>query len=65
MVKELCNELELDETQKKTLSQAMEALKTDGKITLFAVRSSSPEEDLEGASFAVVTRLFLEQKKRI
>ena len=51
-VKALCFDLELDEIQKETLSQAMEALKTKVSSTLFAVRSSSPEEDLEGASFA-------------
>ncbi|MDY6866055.1 MAG: PEP/pyruvate-binding domain-containing protein, partial [Halobacteriota archaeon] len=52
MVKALCEGLELDDAQKKVLSQAMEALKIDVETALFAVRSSSPEEDLEGASFA-------------
>ncbi|MDY6865603.1 MAG: PEP/pyruvate-binding domain-containing protein, partial [Halobacteriota archaeon] len=51
-VKAICEGLELGDAQKKVLSQAMEALKIDVKTALFAVRSSSPEEDLEGASFA-------------
>ncbi len=51
-VKELCHGLQLDETRKKALAEALESLKTDGKTRLVAVRSSSPEEDLEGASFA-------------
>ena len=48
----LCIDLELDETHKEALSKALAALKSGGKMPLLAVRSSSPEEDLEGASFA-------------
>ena len=44
--------LEPDERQKITLSQAVSSLQSNGKMSLLAVRSSSPEEDLEGASFA-------------
>lgn len=43
---------ELDEHQRTTLAQAVSSLKTAGKMPLLAVRSSSPEEDLAGASFA-------------
>lgn len=45
----LCRTLELSAAQKGELD---EAVKTLGGRHLFAVRSSSPEEDLEGASFA-------------
>ena len=48
----LCMGLELDYKQKKALGEALETLKTDDKTPLFAVRSSSPEEDLEELSFA-------------
>jgi phosphoenolpyruvate synthase/pyruvate phosphate dikinase len=48
----LCTALELDETHKAALTQALEALKASGDSSLFAVRSSSPEEDLEELSFA-------------
>ncbi len=48
----LCTALELEEMHKAALSQALEALKAHGDSSLFAVRSSSPEEDLEGLSFA-------------
>ena len=51
-VKELCMSLELDDMHKEILAQALETLKADDKAPLFAVRSSSPEEDLEELSFA-------------
>jgi phosphoenolpyruvate synthase/pyruvate phosphate dikinase len=53
-VEELCTSLELDDVRKEVLTRALEALKTetDGKTLLVAVRSSSPEEDLEELSFA-------------
>lgn len=50
-VKEFCQTLVFVEDQKKTLIEIYEYLQSEG-ITLVAVRSSSPEEDLEGASFA-------------
>ena len=51
-VKSLCIGLELDDMRKEALAKALEPLKTDDKALLVAVRSSSPEEDLEGLSFA-------------
>ncbi|WP_428564750.1 MAG: PEP/pyruvate-binding domain-containing protein [Solidesulfovibrio sp. DCME] len=45
----LAEALALDADQTKLLAEALEAL---GQWRLFAVRSSSPEEDLAGASFA-------------
>ena len=48
-VKASCERLRLGPAQKEALSEAMSGLHVDG---LFAVRSSSPEEDLEGSSFA-------------
>jgi len=51
-LKDLSMGLELDEEHKAILAQALDRLKTDDKAVLFAVRSSSPEEDLEQASFA-------------
>jgi len=51
-LKKLCMDLKLDDEHRKVLAQALKSLKEDGKMFLFAVRSSSPEEDLEGASFA-------------
>lgn len=49
-LKVMCKSLELTENQLACLSEALESIKTSDN--LFAVRSSSPEEDLEGASFA-------------
>ena len=48
ILKNKCMELEFDQVQSALLDEAM------GHVSgnLFAVRSSSPEEDLEGASFA-------------
>jgi phosphoenolpyruvate synthase/pyruvate phosphate dikinase len=51
-VEELCKRLELDDAHKAVLAAALETLKTDGTTLLVAVRSSSPEEDLEELSFA-------------
>jgi phosphohistidine swiveling domain-containing protein len=51
-LKALCANLELDEVHKKVLANALAALKGNGQMMPLAVRSSSPEEDLEGASFA-------------
>jgi phosphohistidine swiveling domain-containing protein len=48
----LCMGLELDHEQKKNLAEALETLKVDSGTPLFAVRSSSTEEDLEELSFA-------------
>jgi len=47
-LKARCGALALDDEHAAALAQATQALNTP----LFAVRSSSPEEDLEGASFA-------------
>ena len=49
VVKARCSTLQLTQTQRDVLGDALRRLPTDG---LFAVRSSSPEEDLEGSSFA-------------
>jgi phosphoenolpyruvate synthase/pyruvate phosphate dikinase len=51
-VKTLAMGLELDDMHREVLTKALEPLKTDGKALLLAVRSSSPEEDLEELSFA-------------
>lgn len=51
-VKSECTALELDVSRRQALSQAFETLKGDKPHFLVAVRSSSPEEDVEGASFA-------------
>ena len=48
-VKTSCAVLRLTPTQKEALEAALRTLPEGG---LFAVRSSSPEEDLEGSSFA-------------
>ncbi len=48
-VKARCAVLQLTHTQQDELDEALRTLPEDG---LFAVRSSSPEEDLEGSSFA-------------
>ncbi len=48
----LCNSLALTDTQKAELDQALIMFRAQHGGDLFAVRSSSPEEDLEGASFA-------------
>jgi len=51
-LKATCAGFELDDARKQALAQALAALKTNSKPPLFAVRSSSPEEDLEELSFA-------------
>ena len=51
-LKNYCTGLRLDDVRKAALAAAIERLERDKGGTLFAVRSSSPEEDLEGASFA-------------
>lgn len=48
-VKTSCRELRLAENLREALESAVRELSAEG---LFAVRSSSPEEDLEGSSFA-------------
>jgi pyruvate,water dikinase len=50
-VKNSCQGLTFDAEQQKTLAEVRHYLRAEG-IKLMAVRSSSPEEDLEGASFA-------------
>ena len=50
-VKEFCQTLAFSGEQKETLTEIYDYLQSEG-IVLMAVRSSSPEEDLEGASFA-------------
>src|SRR5581483_4239920 len=49
MLKEQARKLEFTAEQKEVVTIALEAYNSD---SLFAVRSSSPTEDLEGASFA-------------
>lgn len=49
-LKKVCMSLHLDSVQKEALDKALIHLKLDKP--LFSVRSSSPEEDLEGTSFA-------------
>ncbi|WP_313339819.1 PEP/pyruvate-binding domain-containing protein [Sedimentibacter sp.] len=51
-MKKLCMSLKLDEERRKALIEALNILERKVNNRLFAVRSSSPEEDLEGASFA-------------
>ncbi len=48
----LCRSLELTPAQRSELEAALETFRAEHGAGLFAVRSSSPEEDLEGASFA-------------
>ena len=50
-VKRSCQALTFEEDQQQTLAEVRKHLQKEG-ISLMAVRSSSPEEDLEGASFA-------------
>lgn len=51
--KSACTGLRFSEAQREALSAGLKALaRTDGADPLFAVRSSSPEEDLVEASFA-------------
>jgi len=48
----LCRDLEFTESQKNELENALKTFREQNHGNLYAVRSSSPEEDLEGASFA-------------
>lgn len=48
----LCNTLELTVSQRRQLDQALGVFRAEAGEFLFAVRSSSPDEDMEGASFA-------------
>jgi len=50
-VKHSCQTLAFTDDQQQTLVEVRQDLQAKG-ITLMAVRSSSPEEDMEGASFA-------------
>jgi len=51
-LKARCASLELDDLRRQVLAEALAALRAAGGTRLFAVRSSSPEEDLEELSFA-------------
>ena len=51
-LKKLCPALTLAEHQQRTLEHLRKSLATPDEDMLFAVRSSSPEEDLTSASFA-------------
>lgn len=51
-LKARCGDLQLDAAQRIALDAATAALRVDGALPLLAVRSSSPEEDLENLSFA-------------
>ncbi|MFW9997202.1 MAG: PEP/pyruvate-binding domain-containing protein [Candidatus Odinarchaeota archaeon] len=50
-VKETCQNLAFSDTQQQAIADIRDFLQVEG-IPLVAVRSSSPEEDLEGTSFA-------------
>ena len=51
-LKALSAKLEFDAEQEKALADSLAVLDKQTELKLYAVRSSSPEEDLEGASFA-------------
>ncbi len=51
-VKALCKRQKMDPARRKVLAAALEELGNGTQAALFAVRSSSPEEDLEELSFA-------------
>jgi phosphoenolpyruvate synthase/pyruvate phosphate dikinase len=51
-LQDMCGRLQFAEDQKAELGGALKKLREGGEGQLYAVRSSSPEEDLEGASFA-------------
>jgi phosphohistidine swiveling domain-containing protein len=55
-VKNIAEKLTLTDAQRSQLTNAMEELKG---CSVFAVRSSSPEEDLEGSSFAGMYETYL------
>jgi rifampicin phosphotransferase len=48
----ICRTIQYDDRQREELREALVSLQTVHSVRLFAVRSSSPEEDMEGASFA-------------
>ena len=48
----LCRDLRLNPGQQRELERALDSLEVAHPVPLYAVRSSSPEEDLESASFA-------------
>ncbi|MDQ7825596.1 MAG: PEP/pyruvate-binding domain-containing protein [Candidatus Eremiobacteraeota bacterium] len=50
-LKALCAGFTFDESQRRTVQESFTCLEERQREGLFAVRSSSPEEDLEGASF--------------
>lgn len=51
-IQERCRSLDFTVRQKTELEEALASLRKANHEGLYAVRSSSPEEDLEGASFA-------------
>ncbi len=51
-LKKRCLDFDITEERKQILEQALKTLEQKVESRLYAVRSSSPEEDLEGASFA-------------
>jgi rifampicin phosphotransferase len=51
-LQESCHNLRFNEEQKDELENALQTFRESNTGHLYAVRSSSPEEDLEGASFA-------------
>jgi phosphoenolpyruvate synthase/pyruvate phosphate dikinase len=51
-IQELCRTLTFNRAQKDELEQALTSFRKSNQGHLYAIRSSSPEEDLEGASFA-------------
>ncbi|MHA1673694.1 MAG: PEP/pyruvate-binding domain-containing protein [Promethearchaeota archaeon] len=57
-VKKSCQSLVFTEKQKQILAEVRKHLQVKG-ISLMAVRSSSPEEDLEGSSFAGIYETIL------
>ena len=48
----LCRDLHFTQEQREALDKALDSFRASADVAPFAVRSSSPEEDLEGASFA-------------
>lgn len=52
ILKKACKNMMFDDSQKQELKPALHTLMQSNPDLLFAVRSSSPEEDLESASFA-------------
>jgi phosphohistidine swiveling domain-containing protein len=50
--RKLCHDLTLNEQQRGELRSALNQFQSNNHGHLLAIRSSSPEEDLEGASFA-------------